>query len=149
MGRYTTRDEVIARFPNAEDMDTVSVESNFIAFAENEIDGLLGQYFTLPFSDNNITIKDLTIELCGLRLSKNAKPSDIDRRHKIFMEKVNRLINGEQAMVLSDGTTMIQSVGDTFHSSTDDYTPIFGFGDIEDMEVDPDLIDDEDDERDS
>lgn len=146
MGRYVTAEKVIERFGAAQDVGAASIESNYLLYAENELDGLLGQHFTVPFSDNNLTVQDLSIELCVLRLYRNAKPADIDRKRNMIMDTINRLINGEQAMISADGST-IQTVGGTVYSSTSDYTPIFGFGDIEKSEVDPDLLDDEDSER--
>lgn len=148
MGRYATADEVIARFPTADNIGVTSIESHYLCFAENEVDSLLGQKFTLPFSNDNLTVKDLSIEFCILRLNMQSRPSDIERRKEILMKRIQSLIEGKSAMVLADGSTLVQSVGGTVYSTTSGYTPIFGFGDTEDFEADHDLVDDEQDERD-
>lgn len=144
---YATYNEIIARYPAAADIGEASVNSNFLFFAENEINGLLGRHFTAPFSDNNITVKDLTIELSLIRIYTHTSPSEAKRRRDIFDKKISNLIEGEEVMLLTDGSQITSSVGGTVYSTTSGYTPIFGFSEIEDSEIDPDLLDDEEDAR--
>ena len=146
MGRYATFEEVSARYNTVQQKGTSSVESSHIVFAENQVDSLLGQSFTLPFSNNNLTVKDLTIEFTYLRLA-NFKISEREKQRKALMDRIDRLISGKEAMVLSDGSTVLQSTGGTVYSTTSGYAPVFGFSDIEDAEVDPDALQDEIDGR--
>ena len=69
MGRYCTSSDCIARYNRLSKIDSAQTEidSHFISFAENELDGLLSPKFTVPFSSNNVTAKDLAIDLTYLR----------------------------------------------------------------------------------
>lgn len=146
MGRYTNFDEISARYNLVQAKGEATVESSFLMFAENEVDSLLGQKFTLPFSSNNLTVKDLAIEFAYLRLG-NFKVIEREKVRAALMKRIERLLDGSEAMVLDDGTTLIQSTGGTVYSTTGDYHPIFGFGDVEDAVVDSSLLTDEADAR--
>ena len=125
--------------------DASDVTSTHIVYAENELNSRLAPKFTVPFSDNNLTAKDLSIDLTYLRVG-DLKTKEYDAFKKRVDERIARLLKGEENMVNDDGST-IQSVGGTLWSNTEQYTPVFGFGEVEDFEVDPDLVQDENDAR--
>jgi len=122
----------------------VEINSHYIHYAERQIEARLGNFFTAPFSDNNITIKDLCIDMTYARYySAQEKGTD---KLKAIKETIAELINGTAAMVTDDGT-IVQTDGASAFSSTEQYTPTFGHGPVEDMVVDPDLLADEEAER--
>lgn len=149
MGRYTNTDTVLGRFPRAKDKGVTAVESNYVFFAEAEIDALLSPYFTTPFSSDNITAKDLATELTVQRLYMDSHPKEANERRKAFDKKIEALISGEMAMISSGGiiTAETEGEGETLFSTTEDYHSAFGVGDIEDFEFDDTQVDDEDDDR--
>lgn len=139
-------DDLLIRYPKVSQVgDAKDVNSAFIAFAENEINGLLADFFTVPFSSNNMTAKDLAVELAYARLGV-VKISDADKIREMVYKRINRIIEGKERMVLDDGT-VLGSVGDAIYSSDSNYHHTFGVGHIEDMFVDSSQIYDEDQER--
>ena len=148
MGLYINWDDIAARYPSiirvggAED-----VSSAHIIYAENELNGRLAPKFTVPFSDNNLTAKDLSVEMTYLRIGN----LNIDNKTELSESidaRIARLIAGEENMVDSGGNVVEQTVGGTLWSNTQNYTPTFGHGHVENFEVDQDKINDEADARD-
>jgi len=148
MGRYINWDDVMHRYPETSNIGgATEVGCAHIYYAEYELDGLLSRYYTTPFSTNNITAKDLAIDLAYLRLG-NFKLSDDDRKQfrEEIMMKIQKLIDGEAGMQLVDGT-VVYTAGETIYSSTSDYHPVFGFSPEEYFEVDSSLVEDEEWDR--
>ena len=99
------------------------------------------------FSDNNLTAKDLSVEMTYLRIGN----LNIDNKTELSESidaRIARLIAGEENMVDSGGNVVEQTVGGTLWSNTQNYTPTFGHGHVENFEVDQDKINDEADARD-
>ena len=110
MGRYASYEEVVARYKTLEHEGEFLVDSSHLLFAENEIDSRLGQHFTLPFSNNNLTVKDLAIDLCALRALPNLRKEERDALQSRVDGIFDDLIAGRRALVLSDGeTTVVES----------------------------------------
>lgn len=145
MGRYATAQEVVDRYPLCNNIGIAKIDSGHLVFAENELDGLLGKYFTVPFSSNNLTAKDISIDLAYLRIG-NFKVKEREEFRKSVMDRISRLVDGNEAMITSGGEA-IYSVGDTIGVSGQNYSPVFGMGNIEDFHVDVDRIIDEANER--
>lgn len=144
---YIDWNDVILRYPAIERVgDATEVGSTYIRYAENYLNGRLSTKFTVPFSSNNFTAKDLSIDITYGRIG-NMKAEDREKFIEKIDDRINRLLNGEENMVADDGTIIAQTDGGSIWSTTQDYAPIFGFGDIEDFEVDPDLVRDENDAR--
>jgi hypothetical protein len=147
MGRYIDWGDVVDRHPMLSNVgDATKMEATHIAPAENEVDARLAGVFTTPFSVNNATAKDLSIQLVYLRAGYLK-----DENWTIFKdyidERFERLLSGAEAMLTSSGDTL--SVSDTteaYHTHSG-YKPIFDLTDVVDQEVDPDLIDSEDSRR--
>lgn len=144
---YIGWDDVMLRYPSIADVGgSKEVGSAHIQYAENELNGRLAPKFTIPFSSNNQTAKDLSIEMTYLRIG-NFNTKEREALKTSIDERIVRLLDGDENMVDDTGNTIQQSVGGTVWSNTKDYTPTFGFGDTEDFEVDPDLIDAEESAR--
>ena len=125
-----------------------AADSNFIAPAERELEARFAGRFALPFSSNNMAIRDLAVD--AVFLKANATHVEEEGRmaplRKAFETAVQELISGQRQMV-TDSADLIASAGEPVWSTNEDYTPVFGMGDAAHEEVDPDRIDDEQDAR--
>lgn len=126
--------------------DATQADSVHVYFAVSELESRMAQRFTVPFSINNLTAKDLAIDLTMMRLFKYKEPKKYDSLKKAVDERIAALFSGLQSMVLADGTTL-QSVGGTVYSTTEDYHPVFGMSPIELSVVDSQQINDEETDR--
>ncbi len=127
MGRYINWDDLISRYPKlATKGGAGAVDSSFIQATEYQIDGMLTGIFTVPFSDNNVTIKDLCIELCNVRMTSDYVKNG-DKIKKTFMDRIERIRNGSEAMMTSSGDVMYSS-GDIIFSTTQDRGSLFDVG---------------------
>jgi hypothetical protein len=146
MGQYCEWDDVHNRYKAiAKIGDAAEVESAYIYYAENELNSLLGDRFSIPFSSNNITAKDLSIELTYIRMGI-CKLEDAKQKREMLMAKIDRLRNGTESMLNDDGTTLT-TVGDTVWCSDSEYHHTFGHGRIEDFHVDSSQVYSEEEER--
>lgn len=146
MGRYVNSSDLFTRYPELIRVNsTTAIESAYVLYAENELDGMMASHFTVPFSSNNITAKDLANDLTYLK-ANNFKSEDRKSFRDEIMERIKRLKDGAERMVLSDGTT-IDSVGETIWSTTQDYNSVFGMDGVEHFIVDSTQIIDERNDR--
>ncbi len=137
---------VVDRYPEIERVGGASeVGSLYIEYAERELESYLAGYYTVPFSDNNLTAKDLSIDLTYLRLANLKSEARKEFRDEV-MERIEKLKLGNASMMTSSGD-QLQSVGEVVYSNTKDYHPIFGVGDTLDFAVDSNQIADEDADR--
>jgi len=147
MGRYIEWDDVIHRYANAERSGGASeVGSAFIAYAEAELDGMMTGFYSVPFSSNNLTAKDLSIDLTYLRIATFK-----DKQRKQFKDEIDKRINdlrvGNSSMLTTSGD-VLNSVGEVAYSNTMNYEPVFGMGNVEDFHVDSGQLYDEEQARD-
>ena len=124
----------------------VSVGSGYIHYVENRIDSLFAGFFTVPFSSNNQTVKDIACDLVYARASK-MKVKDMLEFEKSVMERIENIKKGNEAMIVTSGDAMFASVDGVIYNSNEDYVPVFGMSPTEYFEVDQDLIDDEENDR--
>ena len=147
MGLYIDWNDIVSRYPSIAGVGGAEeVSSAHIIYAENELNGRLSPKYTVPFSSNNMTAKDLSIEISYVRIGN----INTDQRSELIEsidKRIERLLSGDEDMMDDTGEIVQISVGGTIWSSTMNYTPTFGSGDIEDFVVDPDLISDEDSAR--
>jgi len=149
MGRYIDWSDLIGRYSQLSKIGGAeNVGSDYIQYAEAEVDARLSPMFTVPFSSGTytpMTVKDLSIDMAYLKATFG-KEKSWDRMAKAMDKKFKAILEGELAVILPDGTTLA-SLGGTVWGSNAGYTPIFGMGDTRDFEVDPDRVDAEDDAR--
>lgn len=147
MARYAQWDDIVGRYQGvAKKGGSNDVGSSYIAYVENQIDGLLSSKFTVPFSNNNITVRDLTIDGVYIKAG-NLNIKDRRELRKEWHERIANLKSGYEAMLTTSGD-VITTVGGTVWSTTKDYHPTFGMGNIADFHVDSSQIYVEDQERD-
>jgi len=144
---YIEWDDVVSRYASVNRVGGAEeVSSAHIVYAESELNGRLSPKFTVPFSSNNFTAKDLSIEMTYVRIG-NLNIEDRETLQKSIDDRIQRLLDGEENMMDTDGAVLQQSVGGTLWSSSQDYVPTFGHGDTTDFEVDPNLVLDEEAKR--
>lgn len=141
MGRYVTLTDLVTKYSQLTQISSVEIDSYHIAYAENQLDGMFAGYFTVPFSDNNMTAKDLALDLAYLSAG-NIKEEDYKALYDRLLNRVMRIKNGDEGMVTVDGT-ILQSGGSAIWSTTKDYHPVFGMGSELDFTVDSEQVDDE------
>lgn len=142
MGRYIGWDDVVNKYPAAASRGGAStIGSAYIGFLEAEIDGRLSSHFTTPFSSNNVTVKDICIDLAYSRIG-NFKIKERLEFDKAIKDRIEGLKNGAEAMVTIDGTILSSSLG-TIYSTTQDYHPVFGMSPTEYFVVDSSQVQDE------
>ena len=140
MGRYINWDDIVARYPSINAVGgAADVGSAWIGYVENQVDGLLSPEFSAPFSNNNITVKDLCIELTYIRVG-NLKVEETTDMREAFMERINRLKDGSEGM-LTNSCDIVLALGDTVYSNTANYNPVFNLDNPLDWEVDSTLLD--------
>jgi len=149
MGRYIEWEEVVGRYSQINKIGGAeSVGSDFIQYAEAEVDARLSCAYTTPFSEGvytPMTVKDLAIDFTLLKATFG-KEKAWDRLNKMLNERIEMICAGTIGLVLPDGTLLGQT-GNAIWSSNQEYTPVFGMGDTLDFVVDVDRIEDEDDAR--
>ena len=145
MGRYIDITDVVGKYPNVARVNTGEINSYHIYYSEYKLDGLLGSSFTVPFSDNNITAKDLSIDLSYSSMNI-IKGKDGDAFRKDVLGRIDMIANGSIPMI-TDGGDQLYSSGGLVHSSTKDYHPVFGMGNDLDFVVDSDQLTAEEDAR--
>lgn len=148
MSNIITAEDVYNRYLEiGKAVGSVELDAGFMIPAEQQITSDLASKFTVPFSSNNLTAKDLMIDETYYRymLTKQAKKAGEMR--KSLDSRIEKLLSGASSMVTDSGDILSREQTVAW-SSTMNYTPVFGLGEIEDFEPDPDQIDDEEDARD-
>lgn len=140
MGRYIKPEDLYRRYSQTSGTNPAVVDSHYIYYAENYIDELLGPYFTVPFSSDNVTAKDLALEYTYI-LSADLKFEDREKREAHWLKRIDRLIDGKSGMQVTSAT--MYAVNGTIYNSTENYHPVFGMGDPEDYFVDSSQVYDE------
>lgn len=147
MGRYIDWKDVTNRYQQAATFagGADEMDSAYIQYAEGEVEGALSGLYAVPFSSNNLTAKDLCIDLTFAKalMFKDAKKAkaigeSVDRR-------IMKLRNQEIGMAVTSGSPMFAA--DAAWSNTEDYHPVFAMVDEKNQIVDEDREDDELDDR--
>lgn len=146
MGRYIEWDDVVLRYPNAgRSGGSSEVGSVHITYAEAYLESRFSGYFTIPFSSNNLTAKDLSIDLTYLRIGNFGQ-----KDRKIFRDEIEDRIKqiklGNDQMITNSGDSL-GSVGEAVYSPHQNYHPVFGMDDEFMFDVDSSQLIDEEDAR--
>jgi hypothetical protein len=123
--------DVNRRYPETIKLaDASQADSSWVPFAIAELHARLAPGFTVPFSDNNMTAKDLAIDLT---FAKVYRFKDIEKADAVMTyvgAQIDMLLGGNMSMVTTSGDTLV-TVGETVYSTTDGYHPVHGIGPIE------------------
>lgn len=135
MGRYINWDDVVGRYPRIGDIGGSNmVGSAYIVYAEAEIDGRLTSH-TSPFSSNNLTIKDLCIDLTYAKAISPANDEKAKEIRGILDERIERLNNNQESMITDSGDSLSGDIGIAW-SETENYNTTFNADDAINYEVD-------------
>ena len=135
MGRYILVSDFSGRYSKvASDVGSASLAVDFIPYGENWVDGALSSAYTSPFSNNNLTAKDLSIDYSYLKTLEFSDPKKAKSIRDSLDARVKMLISGSAQMVLDDGSLVGQDVQQAW-SETQDFSPTYGVGDMLDMQV--------------
>lgn len=148
MSRYINTADVLGRYPKSADVGSdTHIESSYIRYAEAWVDGALAPAFTAPFSNNNLTVKDLCIDHTYMNIIKFKDAEKAKLIEDSIDARVKALLEGTAQMGIEGGDLLGQDVVNAW-SETDGYPPTFGAGDIVDMQVSSSRLYDEEQARD-
>lgn len=150
MGSYATWSaDILQRYRflvEAASLSAADAEAAWIGPAEREIEGRLAARFTMPASSNNLTMRDLTIDLAASYMEDPNAPEVAQRLRDRVDKAITDLLAGRRLMMTSSGTVQPSTRG--AWSTTQGYTPAFGPDHPHEWQTDPDLLDDKETERD-
>ena len=114
-----------------------------IVYSEAFVDGVLANHYTIPFSNNNMIIRDLTIDYCYWRAAR-FKFEDATQVKSAFFDTVKMIKNGHVQMIDEAGNIIPQvkqAVG--LFSNTMSYHSSFGMNDPIEWHIDESNITDD------
>jgi hypothetical protein len=144
MGRYIDWADVIDRYPELNTLGGADqLSSSYIVYGEAHVDGMLSNHYTVPFSNNNMIIRDLAIDYVYWRAAR-FKFEDATMVKSAYFETIGMVNAGTLVMIDDAGTVIAQTkkkIG--LHSTTESYHSAFGIRDPIDWHIDEDQITDE------
>ena len=118
------------------------VGSAQLEFAETEVQGYLSSHFTVPFSNNNLTVKQLVIDMTYLKVG-NLNLDDASALREQIYERMNALKNGSATMMSNSGESLGTTDKSSVYSTTQNYHPVFGMSPTTSFIVDSSQVYDE------
>ena len=143
---YATYEDFATRYGTR--IPAAEVNSHVLPFATARLEAQLAPAFSVPFSANNRTATDLTVDLAYLLVLQRSKaPQDADALQGTLEARLTRLRRGEEAMLTDSGDVLFAESpqGDVW-SNTARYHPVFGLRDAPVQMVDPRRLADEEPE---
>ena len=137
---YATWSEFSERYPTR--LPEAEVASHFLVHAASRLESMLAGYFSVPFSANNLTAKDLNIDLAYLLILQRSKsPSDGRPLAELVSERIAALRAGREAMVTTSGAALYRASGDgPVWSTTQPFKPVFDLREAPEQHVDPERL---------
>ena len=126
---YATFSDFNARYSTK--LMEAEVTSDFLPYASSRLEGLLGGHFTVPFSANNLTAKDLTIDLAYLMiLQRSREPKDFQGFGRAVDTRLRSLTQGVEAMMTTSGEALFSGIAQkVVWSNTARYKTVFDLKD--------------------
>jgi len=144
MGRYINWDDVIDRYPELNTLGGADqLSSSYIVYSEAFVDGVLANNYTVPFSNNNMIVRDLAIDYTYWRAAR-FKFEDATAVKSSFFQTVEMIKDGQVVMIDDTGAIIEQikkKIG--IFSTTESYHSAFGMHDVEEWHIDEDNITDD------
>jgi phage gp36-like protein len=129
MGRYIEWDDIIDRYPELNTLGgSDELSPTFIDYAESFTDALLKSHFTVPFSNNNMVVKDLCIDCVYWRAGRHSLEDAASVRSEYF-ETINMLKEGQLTMMDDSGNEVGNKITEGY-SNTESYHSSFGMDDV-------------------
>ncbi len=146
MGRYIKWDDVIDRYPELNTLGGAEeISSSYIVYAEAHVDGMLANHYTIPFSRNNMIIRDLSIDYTYWRAAR-FKFDDATQVKSAYFDTLDMIKAGQLVMIDDAGTIIEQNkkkIG--LFSTTESYHSAFGMRNEIDWHFDENQLSDEQD----
>lgn len=102
---YATYAQFRARYETR--LSEHDLETHYLPYASARLDAMLGLHFPLPFAEENITARDLTIDLAYLLiLQRYREEGPLEALRASIRERTNALIEGQEGMRLQDGSLL-------------------------------------------
>jgi hypothetical protein len=119
-------EDVTGRYPELSSLrDATRAGSYYIPFAIAELEGCLSQGYAVPFSLNNITAKDLAIDLVFAKIYRFKDEKKSAAVSSYIGGRIEDLLKGAASMQTIDGTVLPNN-GDPVFSTTIGEHPVFG-----------------------
>lgn len=101
-----------------------NINSDYIYYAEKEVEARLAPVYSVPFSAAHPTVKDLCIDMAYLRWLRMHKPKDGKIIQESIDDRINRVLDGSEPIITGSGSMEpTASGGDLPGSTTEDYHP--------------------------
>lgn len=157
MTLYTTVEKVALTVPSISSLSNVTsaVVAHYISRVSAVMDSKLASAFTVPLSGSYPILEyiatDLTVyEIVGKRQITGTKNTENDwpSRFKDANDLLDGIVAGRISIQTSSGDAVNRASTSVPWSNTMDYTPTFNVDDMTKSNVDSDLLDDIEDDRD-
>lgn len=144
--------EFIILYPHTK-IDSSDITDQYLPFAKNWVEAKLAPMFSLPFSDNNKTYDQIVyMKAWHQILLRSRDPDDSGEVGNRLDKWIEELLEGTSAMVTTSaeaifGQDQFSTPGQEIVSNTKDFTRVFDMDNALNSVVDPDRIEDIDNER--
>jgi hypothetical protein len=124
----------------------IEVESAWLVHGYLRVNESLGRCFSVPFSSNNLTARDLNVQFAFLGILERTRNREdsIELRNSI-MGRISDICSGNSPMITDEGQP-IYGGENKIWSSIQNYKPVFDMRDPINQHVDSNRLDDEWDE---
>ena len=149
MGRYVNWDDIIDRYPELNTLGGADqISSTYIVYAETFVDASLASHFSVPFSQEIMLIKDLTIDTAYWRAGRFKLENATEVKSSVY-ETLSMLKNGQLTLVDEFGIEVpAVQITTGIYSTTQSYTLPLGMDDPIEWAIDEDQVTDTTNERD-
>lgn len=149
---YITYSEFTARYPSLKVSSQDNIEDDLLYYAEIELNGRFASHFSVPFSANHPTVKDLTMDLAYYRQIRLKDPEKAEKIRKSVIGRIEDIKAGKEFIYTGSGTLDFDgsnTEGIQIWSTVDDYHPVHSMLDPEDplTEISSQQLYDEAEER--
>ena len=139
MANYATLNEFLGRFPNTR-VSSTDLNDTWLTLGTTRVNEALGKCFTIPFSSNNQTAKELSIEFAYLGILQRTRAADSDEMLQLVTERVTNICSGNAPMVTTGGDAIFATgVNNSVWSNTKGFNPTFDMRRAERQRIDPDI----------
>ncbi len=117
--------------------------STFLIKASEKVNSILACAYTTPFSSNNQTAREITIDTARLAFMIRTKdPTDSTELKEELEDRFKALCDGSAKMITDSGGLLVgDAISEGFWSTTQDYKPVFDLRESDRQHVDPDQLD--------
>lgn len=122
-----------------------AIESYWLQYGALRVNEVFGCKYTLPFSSNNYTAKDLSIHYAALGiLERTLNQEDTGELKSSIMERITNVTCGGCFMISTSGEIIDgkENALSYVNATNQNYNPTFSMLPAEDQVVDPDYIED-------